>query len=804
MTPTSTDLPFDQSLNSSFDPRAGSLLERLLFAHRGVVLAVCALVTLWLAWAALGMRVNAAFDKTIPTGHPFIANYLAHQSQLAGSAHPLRVVVAARGGIETSGDIFDAGYLETLRKISDDLFLLPGVDRPYLKSLWTPATRWSGVTEDGLDGGPVIPDDYDGSAANIAQVRSNVERSGEVGHLVANDFRSSLVLVPLQERRGASGEALDYGALQARLEALRERYTSPEIAIHITGFAKVMGDLIDGVRQMAAFFALAVVICTAVLVAWTRCVRSTVLVVLCSGVAVTWLLGVLRLAGQTLDPYAVLVPFLVFAIGMSHGAQKMNGIMQDIARGAHRLVAARLTFRRLFLAGLTALLADAAGFAVLMVIEIAAIRDLAMAASIGVAALIVTNLVLLPILLSYTGVSASAARRRLADDGKDVWLWRFLTAFTRRRYAIPALVLAGGLGVAGFAASLHLAIGDLDPGAPELRADSRYNRDAATVAAHYGASSDAYIVMVRTPQYQCGRYQTLLAIDALETRLAALPGVVSTRSLAGMSKYAQVGMNEGSLKWYGIARAQGMLNAIVTRAPRELMDQDCSLLTVTAYLADHKAETLARVADAVTQFAEQHDTDAVQFLSAAGNAGIEAATNSVVSQANGQMLALVYAAVVALAFIAFRAWHGVACAVVPLALTSLLCEALMVWLGIGVKVATLPVIALGVGIGIDYALYVLTVTLAHLRAGLPLEVAYGQALRFTGRVVVLTGVTLSLAVATWAFSPIKFQADMGVLLAFMFVWNMLGALIVLPALGVFLLRPVQRHAQVRRVSHARR
>ena len=134
--------------------------------------------------------------------------------------------------------------------------------------------------------------------------------------------------------------------------------------------------------------------------------RSTALVVACSLVAVVWQLGLVALFGFELDPFSILVPFLVFAIGVSHGAQKMNGIMQDIGRGTHKLVAARYTFRRLFLAGLTALLADAVGFAVLMVIDIPVIRDLALTASIGVAVLIFTNLLLLPVLLSYTGVSA--------------------------------------------------------------------------------------------------------------------------------------------------------------------------------------------------------------------------------------------------------------------------------------------------------------------------------------------------------------------------------------------------------------
>lgn len=771
-----------------FDQSSGSLTERIFFNHRAWVVALCCMVTLVLGFQALGLRLNAAFEKMIPTKHPYIVNYLENKSQLGGGGNALRIAVEAQ-----RGTVFDAAYLDTLRKINDELFLFPGVDRPYLKSLWTPATRWTGVTEDGLDGGPVIPDDYDGSPNSVRQVRLNVERSGEIGQLVAGDYKSSIVLVPLQDTAEA-GKRIDYSDLAKRLEQLRHKYESDSIKIHITGFAKVVGDLIDGLQQVLLFFAAAIAICTAVLYWYTRCVRSTLLVVLCSLIAVIWLLGLLRTLGFELDPYSVLVPFLVFAIGMSHGAQKMNGIMQDIGRGTHRLVAARYTFRRLFLAGLTALLADAVGFAVLMVIDIKVIQDLAITASIGVAVLIFTNLVLLPVLLSYSGVSAKAAERSLRTDPEEEDaehkkhpFWAFLDLFTRRTWASGALLAAALLGAVGFAVSTHLKIGDIDPGAPELRADSRYNRDNAFMVSHFGASSDTYVVMVKTPQFYCAHYDTLLEVNALEGELQRLPGVVSTNSLASLSKQAAAGMNEGSLKWYSIPSNQDMLNAVITRAPRELFNQNCDLLTIYVYLKDHKADTLTSVVNTVETFAASHNGNDIRFLSAAGNAGIEAATNIVVKRANLQMLLFVYAAVIVLAFVTFRSWRGVICAVLPLMLTSVLCEALMVFLGIGVKVSTLPVIALGVGIGVDYALYVLTVTLSHMRQGMNLSQAYYKALLFTGRVVVLTGVTLGIAVATWAFSPIKFQADMGILLAFMFVWNMVGALILLPALGYFLL-----------------
>jgi len=544
------------------------------------------------------------------------------------------------------------------------------------------------------------------------------------------------------------------------------------------------------VRAVLVFFAFAIAIAAAAVFWFTRCIRSTLLVVTASLVAVVWQIGMLPTLGFALDPYSILVPFLVFAIGMSHGAQKMNGIMQDIGRGLPKLVAARFTFRRLFLAGLTALLADAVGFAVLLVIDIQAIRELAIAASIGVGVLIFTNLILLPILLSYTGVSAAAAQRSLRAEGAEQKqpLWRWLDRFTERHWAWGAVAVSVVLAAGGLVVSRHLAIGDLDPGAPELRADSRYNRDVAFVNAAYGASSDVLAVMVKTPAGQCSQYTTLNKIDMLEWQLRQLDGVETTNSLALLNRRVLAGLNEGNPKWYEFLPNQDMLNTVTAGAPRGLYNDACSLLTVYVYLRDHKAQTLARVVDHVEAFAKVNDTPETRFLLAAGSAGIESATNIVVKDAWRTMLLLVYGAVVLLSFVTFRSWRAVLVAVLPLMLTSVLAEALMVALGMGVKVATLPVIALGVGIGVDYALYILSITLAQLREGKSLSESYYRALLFTGKVVLLTGVTLAVGVITWVASPIKFQADMGLLLAFMFLWNMLGAMVLLPALAHLLLK----------------
>ncbi len=791
---------------ADFNRKSGSMLERLVFNHRLVFVVVCALATLAFGYfAATKLVLNASFEKMLPQSQPYIQNYLTYQKDLRGLGNSLRVVVE-----NTDGDIFDPQYLEALKQVNDELFLTPGVDRAWVKSLWTPGVRWTEVTEEGFRGGPVMPDAYDGSPKTVEQLKQNIARSGIVGSLVANNFKSSMVFVPLLEKDPATGKRIDYHAISKLLEEkIRAKFeqakpadgkakagAAPKIKVHVVGFAKLIGELIDGLFKVMMFFGIAALIATAIIYLYTRCVRSTALVIACSIVAVIWQLGVVALLGFELDPFSILVPFLVFAIGVSHGAQKMNGIMQDVGRGTHKLVAARYTFRRLFLAGVTALLADAVGFAVLMVIDIPVIKDLALTASIGVAILIFTNLLLLPVLLSYSGVSPRAAEHSLREEKEETRgrglgkLWLFLDRFATKRWALGAIGVSAVLTAIGLATSVHLKIGDLDPGAPELRPDSRYNRDNAYITANYALSSDQFAVIVKTGKEGCLKYQTLVDADRLGWGLRQIPGVQTTVSLADAARNITAGSFEGNPKWLTINRNQDILNYAAQQASSnnpDLFNTDCSVMPVIAYLADHKAETLDRVVAAAEEFATTHNDSDRTFLLAAGSAGIEAATNIVVRKSWYEMLLYVYAAVIVLCLITFRSWRAVIVAVVPLMVTSILCEALMVALGIGVKVATLPVIALGVGIGVDYALYLLSVQLAQQRKGLPIAQAYRKAVQFTGKVVALVGVTLAAGVITWAWSPIKFQADMGILLTFMFLWNMIGALVLIPALSFFLL-----------------
>lgn len=789
-----TDMPVVRNL-AGFDMNSGNALERLVFGNRLAILVIGVVISVFLAIQALGIRVNASYESMLPQSHSYMQNYMTHRADLGSLGNTIRVVVENR-----TGDIFDPAYLEILRKVTDEIMITKGVNRAWVKSLWLPTVRWTDITEDGFAGGTVMPDGYDGSPAMLDKLRTNVQRANLVGNLVSTDMKSAMIVVPLLDHDPETGLPLNYTELSRHGEQVIRAMQTDEVRIHAIGFSVLVGQLIDGLYQVMAFFAVAVAI-TAVIIYWySRCIRSTVLLVVVSVVSVLWLLGIIALLGHALDPYSILVPFLIFAIGISHGAQKMNGVAQDIARGTHHYVAARYTFRRLFLAGLTALLVNVFGFAVLMVVDIPVIREMALITSIGVAVLIPTKLIGIPIMLSYIGVNPKAAVRRMERDADTErahsGLLRFVH-FARPRWAVTMVALAALAAAGCWWISLDLKVGDLDAGAPELRANSLYNRDAAFINDHFGLSSDQFAVIVKTPANGGQRYDTLIEMQRLGTLLAQDPDVQAVHSVAEDVPFVNMGQFEGNPKWLTIPRSSNAgvaVYTLYTQKGLELQNADYSTMPLIAYLTNHKAETLDRLLAKVEAFAALHDRPELRFLPIAGSAGVEAVTNIVVRKAHVQMLLLLYASVIVLCYITFRNWRAVLIALIPLLITAVIAEAIMVLAGIGLKVATLPVHALGVGVGVDYAIYLLSIQLARQRQGEMLEHAYAASLRFTGRVVALIGFTMAAGVITWAWSPIKFQADMGILLAFMFVWNMLGALVLIPALSRFLLPHVQRGA----------
>ncbi|SDW97558.1 efflux RND transporter permease subunit [Marinobacter mobilis] len=759
-----------------------TFFERLIFRNRPLVLLFFLVVSIFLGYKALSLRPDASFNRMIPTGHEYVQNYLRWEEMLAPQSNVLRVIVE-----NESGYVFNAEYMETLREVTDAIFYLPGVDRGNLKSLWTPNALWTEVTNEGLRGGRIIPDGYDGSEQSLEQVRINSQRANMIGTFVANDMTSTIIRVPLTDVNPDTGEPLDYGQFtQLFEEQIRDRFNDQGVTIRVVGFAQIIGDLIAASADIALFFAVTVVLISVLLLLYCRCWRSTAVTVFTCILTVICQLGLLTYLDFGLDPYSILVPFLIFAIGISHAVQNINLMISEMSKGSTSLEASRATFRALFVPGSSALIADGVGFATLMVIDIGVIQQLAITASLGVFVALFTKMFLLPVLMSYVGVSKAGLAQQKKRNQSSWPTFRRISSLVKPKFAIPTLAIGVVLLGLGYYESRDLKIGDLDPGAPEFHAQARYNQDNAYILDHYTASTDVYQAIFTTPPEQCSQFAAGDLVLQFQEQMREIDGVEAVYSLYDRMKFKIMSVNKGNPKWAELNRNQYIMNDARTGAPAELVDRNCSIAPVTLYLADHKADTLERVTVAVESFARQFNTDDFKILLLAGNAGIQAATNEVIEYSEKLMLILVFAIVGAMVWMEFRSLKIAFALMAPLYLSTVLAEAVMANLGLGVKIATLPVIALGVGIGVDYGIYLYSRMDGFLQQGHRFQQAFFEALKTTGTAVAFTGATLAIGVATWIASTLKFQADMGLLLVLLFVWNMLGAILLMPPLASLL------------------
>jgi len=769
------------------DAKVAAWLEPRVFGHRGLILAFFAVVTAVLGWVAVtGLRLDTNFNKQLPLEHEYIRTYLDHKDEFGG-ANRLLIAVMAR-----DGDMFTPEFFRALKTATDEVFFIKGVDRARVQSLWTPNTRYTEVVEGGIEAGDVIPSDFTPDAEGLARVRENILKAGIVGRLVANDFSGAMVSAQLLDADPETGKPVDYIEVSRELETkvrAKVEGEDPGVSVHIVGFAKVVGDIAAGALSVVTFAVVTVALTLLLVWIYIQSLRIALVPVVASLVAMVWMLGLLVLLGYGVDPLGILVPFIIFAIGTSHGVQKISAVRDAATSGADSNEAARRTFRLLFLPAIVALLANLVGFITILLIPVQVIREMAVTASLGIGVVILTDLVLLPVLVSYvplTGRFRARVERRQALFQK---FWERLARITHRGPAAAIIAGALVLAVLGFMEGRKTPIGDTQAGVPELRADSRYNRDTDLIGRKFSIGTDILNVIVETKPNGCIQFPVIDAIDRFAWHMANVEGVRDVLSLAGVSKVVSAGWSEGSLKWRNLPRDERQLVQAQTyiETSSGLLNKDCSVMPVTLFLADHRAETIERVVAAVKGYRANHPTPDVKYRLATGNVGVMAAQNEEVKAKEFVILGWVFAAVTIMCLVNFRSVIGTIMVIVPLALVSVLVYAVMALVGIGLKVTTLPMVALGAGIGVDYGIYLFSRMQEHLQRGRDVHYAYLAALHVTGAAIFFTGVTLAIGVATWVFSPLKFQADVGLMLTFMFIVNMLGAMLLLPALGAWLL-----------------
>jgi len=762
-----------------------------IFHHRRWLLVLFILVTIVLGGLASQLRVQAGFTKMIPLNHPYMATFLQYQQDFGGAN---KVVVAIKN---KNGDIFEKEFMETLRQVTEEVFYMKGVERSSVTSLFTPNVRYNEVVEDGFRGGNIVSADFAGTEEQLALVRENLLKSDWVGRIVANDQTAAMVVATLMENDPETGQRLDLQEVAKALEAIRGKYEQGNTTVHIIGFAKAMGDIAQGAAGVLIFFGVAFVI-TAILLYWySGSLMLTSLALICAIVPVIWLLGLLPVFGLGLDPMSILVPFLIFSIAVSHAVQMTNAWKLETLHGADGVTASTHSFEKLFIPGATALLANAFGFMVIAFVDIEIVRELAYTATIGVTVMIITNKMLLPILLSYYKFSPEAAKKLSGKETAGDWLWEKLGPLASPRTAWIVLLAGLVLLAFGISQARHRHIGDLGTGVPELKPDARYNLDVEMIVSHFAIGVDNLQIIAEAKAEDdedspCVDREVMERVEDFEFQMRQIEGVQTVRSLSGFVKSMTQSFAETFARWRMLPESRAQIAQGVgyaTRLGNEFMDSRCTAMPINIYTVDHQATTISRIVDRIHAFNEAGGgTDRIQFRLASGNVGVMAATNEAVHAADKWVNLALFISVGILCLMTFRSFRLTLCVIIPLALVTVLCNALMAMLNIGLKVNTLPVVALGVGVGVDYGIYLFERIKHEMQEGMTLIDAYVAALKQRGTASLFTAVTMTISVATWYFSALKFQADMGILLAFMFLVNVFGAILLAPALAAYLVK----------------
>ncbi len=829
-------------INPNAEPNAFQrFVERLIFGNRVLVLLIFAAVTVAMAYFASQLKVDAGFKKQIPLGHEYMKTFLDYEKEFGGAN---RILIAV---MDKHGNMFNLPFFQTLQKVTTDASKIDHADPSRISSIFTPNVRFVEVVEDGFAGGNVIPDSFtpdlpgfNPTPEQFATIKANIEKAGIVGRLVAKDFSGAMVWVDLVPEDPARGVKIDYDKVNAQLEEIRHKYENADTTIAVIGFAKMVGDISTGAKSVIWFFFLTIAFTWLLLFAYSASTKLASLTVTCALISVVWMLGALRLLGFGIDPMNMLTPFLIFAIAVSHGEQMINrfrgelffggledGSVEELRqrKGVDPQTAARLAFRMLLVPGAVALIAGCIGFATILIIPVRIIFELAVTATVGVGLTILTDLILLPVLLSYCALRNLQDKRnwRLRQLTQFDKLWAILAKLSKPVPAAIVILIGLCMWYAAQRYGSHVMIGDAQKGVAELRPDSRYNRDSALISDKFALGVDILNVIAEAAPNACTTsYPVMETIDRFAWHMRNVPGVAQVITLPMAAKIVNAGWNEGNIRWRELPRDNDALRQDTQGFETDtgLLNEDCSAMPVMMFLTDHRATTIDRVIDSVKEFRAANDafagpgvnlrkqlstqfndaqaqgktfvSDKVNLRLATGNVGVMAAINDEVRAVDHTMMYLLYAAVFVMCLLSFRNPFAALCIVLPLVLVTELGHSLMVEMSIGKKVNTLTVLALGVGIGVDYAIYIFARMREAMRAGMTLTESYFSALKTTGIAVFYTALTLAVGVGLWIFSDLKFQADMGVLLTFMFVVNMIAALVFLPALCRWLLRPREK------------
>jgi predicted RND superfamily exporter protein len=756
-----------------------------LVAHGRWVVGAVLLVSLVLGAAALRLRLDFRYSDLLPQGHPFIEVHNRYHRNFS-EANVLTVMVEAR-----EGTIYSVPVLDALFRLTEAVDRLPGVNHDQVASLAHRTTRWVRVKR----GGNILSDPVMLRAPTTETEAEEVRRlvrsaSYVLGLLVSLDERAAIIRAGFHEQR------VDYRRLFNAVDATILPLADEHTAVYVSGPPRLNGWILALEDQVVVAFAAAVLLTWILLWAYFRDWRGALRPTISGGLAAVWGFGLMQLTGFALNPLTLVIPFLITARAVSHSAQMHDRYYEELDAGTPKVEAIRSTFARLFAPTAAGILTDALGVLAIALVAIPALRQLAVSATLWLLSLLVTELLLNPIVYARLRPPAPAivrARAHAASMRAASWLGAAVTSQRGRLVTLAsgAAVLAIALGLLPFA-----RIGDPSSASRILTTNSEYNQSHAAVQGRFGGSEPLLIVAEGDRPRALYEPGVLRTMEAFQRYLERVPVVAASVSSVDLLKAMGERFHELEPKWGVIPESQRAIAdlfltywiSLPPSTSAQFFTPDLSTAQITFFCADHTVPHVRAVIAAARDFIAAHPLPHVQFRLAGGFIGIMAAVYDEIQRSQALMTVASFLVIFVVVLVTYRSVVAALLLIAPLVLANVVVNAYMAARGIGLDLDTLPVIAVGVGFGIDYGIYVLSRVGEAVERGATLEAAVSEAIAQAGRTVGFTAVTMTAGILCFTPTALRFVGEMAALLALWMITSGATALTILPAL-VVTLRP---------------
>lgn len=764
-------------------------IAELCIRRRAWVASVLLALTLILGWFALHIEVRTVFEDMLPSRHDYVQTHEKFKDTFGGSN-----MVTIMFEVE-QGDIFQTSVLDKVRTVTLGLREVSAVNQYQITSLASKKLKEVRASTEGIESRPLMWPDLPGNAEAMAELKQAVLRNPLVyGPYVSKDLQATLITVDFIDQQ------VDYAKVFAQIRSQVAKVEDGNVKIRVVGdpilYGWVSHYLPETLKLVLAALALTLVMLFVLLRTW----RGVTLPLLAGAVSALWALGISRLLDIHFEPLVIVVAMLITSRAVSHSVQIVNRFddeLELLPPGSDTSrIAARVALADLFRPGMLGVIADAGCMAVVAMSPIPMLQKLTVLSVVWVSTLTVSAVILTPVLLSFIRKPHGTAHpinclpvlRKVLD--LSVWI-----SLSRARYAVLGasllVVVAAGL------YSLNLKIGDANPGSPILWPESPYNRDSAAINARFEGVDRMFVVLGddNHPGLIKGN-EALQAMNSFQRFIEAQPEVGGSLSIADVLPQVNSSLREGNPRYLELADSEGtnaslmaMLDSVSEPGDiSRFADDQYANGSVTLMFRDRQGETIRTAVARIKEFIAEHPLSQGHWQLAGGLVGVMAAVNEIILSSQIEAIALALLVLAMLCTLVYRSTVAGMLFMVPVLISNMLTFAFMTWKDIGMSINTVPVAALGIGLGVDYAFYIADRVKEEIVAGSTPEHAIRQALHSAGMGVIVTASVLILSTLLWWVSSLRFQAEMGLLMAIWLSVSAFSALFVMPSL-IYVFRP---------------